>query len=363
MNPTDAELNANQAARVGRYFNVFPRDFHYLGRVAEGEMSIVFSVLERSDSPYIRKPRHIVVKRSWREEVSHVEDDIKLDNEIEVVQASGSTRLRGAPHIAQPVYLSPNPLIKLSRPYLIVEFVENGTLKEFYGRVIGGEVPLPDGVLLGFFFCPYPDRKTPEYPPFTPEQPLPLEEIPDEDEWGNDPQAQWVHGNMTMDNILIGDHNPLDGEHILTPILKLIDFGAVYDAEDPEKKDIGIKTNIYDIGRIMRILMTLDDEWDPAPGDVTVEIDGVQRTFATAAASLHPASEWPNLDPDLITIVLCCQAVDVDNQPSLAQLMHALDHQAAIKNHIWYRRQKFPTWRTERTRDVNLMINELIYYP
>ncbi|RYP04639.1 hypothetical protein DL765_010110 [Monosporascus sp. GIB2] len=309
MNPTDAELIAYQAARVRRYSNVFPRDFHYLGRVAEGETSIVFSILERSDNPYIRKPRHFVVKRSWREEVSHVEDDIKLDREIEVVQAT------------------------------------------------------------------YPDRKIPEYPPFTPEQPLPLGEIPDEDEWGNVPRAQWVHGNLAMDNILIGDHNPLDGENILTPILKLIDFGAVYDAEDPEKKDIGIKTNIYDIGRVrnfrgLRVNSILypdhahtHDEWDPAPGDVTVEIDGVQRTFATAAASLHPASEWPNLDPDLITIVLCCQAVDVDNRPSLAQLMHALDHQAAIKNHIWYRRQNFPTWRTERTRDINLMINELIYYP
>ncbi|RYP73141.1 hypothetical protein DL771_003777 [Monosporascus sp. 5C6A] len=322
--------------------------------------------MERSDNPNIRKPRHFVVKRSWREEVSHVEDDIKLDKEIDVVQ-----RLRGAPHIAQPVYLNPDALRKLSRPYLIVEFVENGTLKEFYDRVIDEEMPLPNRVLCGFFFCllrmciaiAYPDRKIPEYPPFTPEQPLPLEEIPDEDERGNHPRAQWVHGNMTMDNILIGDHNPLEGEHILTPILKLIDFGAVYDAEDPDKKDIGVKTNIYDIGRIMRILMTLDDEWDPAPGDVTVEIDGVQRTFTTAAASLHPASEWPNLDPDLITIVLCCQAIDVDNRPSLGQLMHALDHQAATKNHTWYRKQNIPTWRTERTKDINLMINELIYYP
>ncbi|RYP55244.1 hypothetical protein DL769_010213 [Monosporascus sp. CRB-8-3] len=332
MNPTDAELIANQTARVRRYFNVFPRDFFFLGRIAEGETSIVFSVVERSDNPNIRKPRHFVVKRSWREEVSHIEDDIKLDNEIEVVQ-----RMRGAPHIAQPVHLNPNALNKLSRPYLVVEFVENGTLKEFYDRVIGEEMPLPNRVLRGFFFCPYPDRKIPEYPPFTPEQPLPLEEIPDEDDGGNYPRAQWVHGNMTMDNI--------------------------YDAEDPEKKDIGVKTNIYDIGRIMRILMTLDDEWDPAPGDVTVEIDGVQRTFATAAASLHPASEWPNLDPDLITIVLCCQAVDVDNRPSLEQLMHALNQQAAIKNDTWYRKQKFPTWRTERTKDINLMINELIYYP
>ncbi|RYP71646.1 hypothetical protein DL770_008103 [Monosporascus sp. CRB-9-2] len=358
MNATDAELIANQVARVRRYFNVFLSDFHYLGRIAEGETSVVFSMLERSDNPNIRKPRHFVVKRSWREEVSHLEDDIKLDKEVEVVQ-----RLRGAPHIVQPVYLNPNPLRKLSRPYLIVEFVENGTLKEFYDRVIDEEMPLPNRVLCGFFFCPYPDRKIPEYPPFTPEQPLPLEEIPDEDEGGNGPRAQWVHGNMTMDNILIGDHNPLDGEHILTPTLKLIDFGAVYDAEDPDKRDIGVKTNIYDIGRIMRILMTLDDEWDPAPGDVTVEIDGVQRTFATAAASLHPASEWPNLDPDLITIVLCCQAVDVDNRPSLEQLMHALDHQAMTKNQTWYRRQNFPTWRTERTKDINLMINELIYYP
>ncbi|RYP05363.1 hypothetical protein DL764_003856 [Monosporascus ibericus] len=294
----------------GEYFNVFPRDFYYLGRVAEGETSALFSILERSDNPNIRKPRHFVVKRSWRGEVSNLEDDIKLDKEIDVVH-----RLRGAPRIAQPVYLNPNPLRKLSRSYLIVEFVENGTLKEFYDRVIDEEMPLPNRVLCGFFFC-----------------------------------------------LLIGDHNPLDGEHILTPTLKLIDFGAVYDAEDPGK-DIGIKTNIYDIGRIMRILMTLDDEWDPAPEDVTVEIGGMQRTFATAVASLHPASEWPNLDPDLITIVLCCQAVDVDNRPSLEQLMHALDHQATTKNHTWYRRQMFPTWRTERTKDINLMINELIYYP
>lgn len=61
--------------------------------------------------------------------------------------------MRGMVHIARPYFPNPNPLYALSRPSLVVEWVENGPLKQFYDRVVSEEMPIPNRMLFHFFAC------------------------------------------------------------------------------------------------------------------------------------------------------------------------------------------------------------------
>lgn len=56
-------------------------------------------------------------------------------------------------HIANPIYIDPDPLIGLNRPYLVIEYVGSGHLLRFLNRVKGAEMQVPNRLLLGFFVC------------------------------------------------------------------------------------------------------------------------------------------------------------------------------------------------------------------
>jgi hypothetical protein len=61
--------------------------------------------------------------------------------------------LRGALHIVQPVQLPSDPLSKLNGPSLIMELVENGSLLDFYERLVASKITLPNRFLWRIFLC------------------------------------------------------------------------------------------------------------------------------------------------------------------------------------------------------------------
>lgn len=65
--------------------------------------------------------------------------------------------MRGQPHIAQAIYfdprLAPDPLYGLSRPSLVIEYVENGNLDGMRTQMVDNEAQMPNRVALAFFFC------------------------------------------------------------------------------------------------------------------------------------------------------------------------------------------------------------------
>ncbi|EMR67663.1 hypothetical protein UCREL1_5323 [Eutypa lata UCREL1] len=222
-------------------------------------------------------------------------------------------------------------------------------------------MPIPNRMLFHFFACSmaWPDNPPIQIEAFDLGIEFPNETFPSDPK---PPKSQWVHGNVTMNNIMIGDHSPLADEHILTPILKLIDFGALRIDPNTNNDDAGTKQNIYDMGRIMRILITQDDEWDPAPDDVTMSIAGTNKTFQTAAAVLIPDADFLNIDADLRRLVMRCQAVNAADRPTLEQLGGELVQHMTIKTEDYYKSNNLITWRLETTSSINEMINELIYY-
>lgn len=112
----------------------------------------------------------------------------------------------------------------------------------------------------------------------------------------------------------------------------------------------------------MRILITQDDEWDPAPDDVTMSIAGTNKTFQTAAAVLIPDADFLNIDADLRRLVMRCQAVNAADRPTLEELGGELVQHMTIKTEDYYKSNNLITWRLETTSSINEMINELIYY-
>ncbi|RYP90136.1 hypothetical protein DL770_003758 [Monosporascus sp. CRB-9-2] len=211
-------------------------------------------------------------------------------------------RLRGAPHIVQVLAIDPDPFEALSRGALIMEHVENGTL--WHGRT----------------------------------------------------------GGRKESRFLIGDPKPPGGEHDLVPLLKLIDFGeALYDP-NPYVTDMGVKTNIFHIGRLMRMLISLDTTWELPPGEVTMPVQGGgERAISTASACIAKPNH-PNLDDGLRNLVMLCTAVKVEDRPSLDWLWDTLMNLIFTRTPAYYAQRNFPWAQLEEDGPIQDLIHYIVYH-
>ncbi|KAI0542143.1 hypothetical protein GGR58DRAFT_527223 [Xylaria digitata] len=192
-------------------------------------------------------------------------------------------RLRWAEHIVTPITLDPDPLagprqkgelsILFSKPYLIIEYIENGTLDNFLiKRRAAGLGHLPNRVLWDLFLCRKSAKSHVAYrkewncalPPG-----LTLREVvkaciamawpPDQMSYPRGPKhkrrealppsanappaGDLIHSDMNLGNLMFGERadgeplpeeQPSGREHHIVPILKLIDFGNAMEVTAPE---------------------------------------------------------------------------------------------------------------------------------
>ncbi|KAI8633924.1 kinase-like domain-containing protein [Xylariaceae sp. FL1651] len=305
-----------EAQNIRQYFERNPRFFEYVGFLNNGVTGVSCKVkLKPSWWRFWKKPQFFVVKRAFK---SDSEDN--MENEVRILE-----ELRGALHILQPFHISDdiwNPIQDAPGLSIITEWVENGTLSDFVRRAQQWDRELPNRLLLKFFMCLVRFCIAMAWPPrkgigATPQR----EKIP-EDASQRQRKHQLRHGDMHCSNVMIDRLIPDDGAHEVIPILKLIDFDQAHVIEGPSGYNIGVKQNIYDIGSVMRTLISRDlIMLSPPPAPVVRTTRGVSRTFYSCGADLT-SERYPNLDPDLAALVKWCMAANPLERPSI-ELLHS----------------------------------------
>ncbi|KAI0095741.1 hypothetical protein F4776DRAFT_669652 [Hypoxylon sp. NC0597] len=268
--------------------------------------------------------------------VVKIGDEEEIEGEVEMLQT-----LSWALHIVNQYHVDNNPLEAFKKPFLMVEFLENGTLGQFLRRAKATGEVLPNRVLWSIFLCLVRACIGMAYPPQGP--PVRMEETRDEK-----PTAI-AHQDMHLGNAVFGEieeppFETADGviyEHEHVPILKLIDFGlgrelSLSSAEPDELDDvsydedlnleqyraksggrnIGVDTNILDMGVLMGELIWLNE--------IAYE-NNLRRKF-------RDPKFRPHLDPDLRLLVQRCIAVNPRNRPRLDEFMALINAGAFNKN-------------------------------
>ncbi|KAI0535410.1 hypothetical protein GGR58DRAFT_515387 [Xylaria digitata] len=220
--------------------------------------------------------RHIVLKTDryyTYEENQESPGESSEDNDSEEESSLPAEKrwlgvLRWAKHIVSSVILTDDPLAQdfsgiashhmETDHWLYLEWLENGTLLKLANRARRERIRLPNRVLWRLFLCLVRMCIAMGWPPQRPDgiDPQPVLETAN-----GDPYGGIIHGDMHHGNLMFGDFIPEDpnGEHTLTPILKLIDFGTVRDVLDTTAERIlAVQENLFDIGVVMLELVTLD---------------------------------------------------------------------------------------------------------
>ncbi|KAI1496815.1 hypothetical protein F5X99DRAFT_50760 [Biscogniauxia marginata] len=246
--------------------------------------------------------------------------------------------LRYAKHIVRLEEPPDDPLQRLhaglirrlsSDDYIFLEYVENGELLQFLLRCRNaGLQRLPNRMLWRFFMClvrlciglawppPKPDGSTDAV----------LERA------GYGPPNRLVHGDLHDCNVMIGPliNDPEEIEHDLTPILKIIDFGAASEETGMSAIQANALTeNLFDIARIMAELATLDMgiffALNSHQSDTTqLRLRPNGPLIASVGSGMLPGENgvepYPGLDPTLRNLICACLAKDRSNRPRLQSL-------------------------------------------
>ncbi|RYP25687.1 hypothetical protein DL768_011382 [Monosporascus sp. mg162] len=247
--------------------------------------------------------------------------------------------LRYAKHIVTPVPIRGGPST-LSQgagwrlPYVIMEYIENGTLLQFQQRIARAHRTLPDGTtarlvlpnrfLWSTFFCLVRACVGMAWPPAGPHVQL------------ETPRAirplGLTHSDMHQGNIMFGRLYPEEAEHSRVPMVRLIDFGEAK-VMRPNVSHLPVdefSKNEYDIPLDLA-------RYRPASGSRNQAIDknlmdtgcvmtrvlaGCEFAFVGACRGFTRDPDiHPSLDPDLRLIIQRCLAVDPLNRPRLEELV------------------------------------------
>ncbi|RYP32617.1 hypothetical protein DL767_005122 [Monosporascus sp. MG133] len=251
--------------------------------------------------------------------------------------------LRYAKHIVTPVPIRGGSLTRSQGagwrlPYVIMEYIENGTLRQFQQRIARAHRTLPDGTtarlvlpnrfLWSIFFCLLRACVGMAWPPAGPdvqlETPLAIQPL------------GLTHSDMHQGNIMFGRLYPEEAEHSRVPMVRLIDFGEA-NVMRPDASHLLVdefSKNKYDV--------PLDlTRYRPASGSRNQAIDKnlmdigcvmaqvlAGRDFAFVGACrgfIWDPDIHPSLDPDLRLLIQRCLAVDPLNRPRLEELTALID--------------------------------------
>ncbi|RYO83326.1 hypothetical protein DL766_000065 [Monosporascus sp. MC13-8B] len=222
--------------------------------------------------------------------------------------------------------------------WIYMEYAENGMLQDFIDRHLAlHQRPFPNRLMWRFFMClvrsslemAYYDRgvdlSATALGPLPSMAPGPL-----------------AHLDMKGENIVIGDLLPelQNPEHVMSPILKLIDFGSAEDVVDPEARrehiggpfaPTGSELNIFDIGTVMLYILLHEAEGDyrvPPATEITVG-PATFLSFGTVLSGRRQELVSDGVDESLINLICRCLAQDPGNRPGLIELA-ALVHERVV---------------------------------
>ncbi|KAI1760228.1 hypothetical protein GGR53DRAFT_526361 [Hypoxylon sp. FL1150] len=151
---------------------------------------------------------------------------------------------------------------------------------------------------------------------------------------GSDETAsRLAHNDLHYGNVLLGEP-PNDFEHLISPILKFIDFGSTRKRIGAVGRPSGEQTNISDIGFLMvfviHLTLTSPNSGTGTPPTIQFQNESIQ----TYADSLVPFPE--GFDEDLLTMVCACMAADISKCPSLAYLDTEVSRSVREKTAAYY---------------------------
>ncbi|KAI0834045.1 hypothetical protein F5Y06DRAFT_307220 [Hypoxylon sp. FL0890] len=321
------------AARIKSFFDPDPR-FRWEDTIGAGANGIVYRLQYKSARIAVKiAPVDVDLGEGYK---SYEEDGAPPPAESLslTLEKNLLRRLRGCVHIIQSLDIPQDPLQLTPtgvqphrmRDWLFMEYAENGSVQLFVQRHLNqypGEL-LPCRLLWRFFMCQlaYYGLTTHDGRKVDLTR-IPLESLQ------SIPPGPLVHGDMYPTNMVVGALMPQiqPPEHTISPNLKLIDFGAAenYNRTEDKFQRTGSARNIWDIGEIMRYLITLRQD---SAERVEVTVDG--KTFNIFGDSMERAREEliaRGIDPLLIGIVYCCLSHQEATRPGLIELATRVHHQ------------------------------------
>ncbi|KAI1766494.1 hypothetical protein GGR53DRAFT_464371 [Hypoxylon sp. FL1150] len=320
MRPSTAQL-VNHLECMKWYFEkAGNKRFRWIGleRRGNGSVSIRIAALIKTTDGSEEWKDFIIKTPFWG-------SDALLKDEDELLKV-----IQGR-HIIRRLCLPGNPLDQnltvygthFPGPYVVLEYLENGTLSEFIERATTAEIPhLSNRLLWLMFRCLISMCIEMEFPGAS------VSAGADDSQrlmWDRT-ETGFRHPNLSTGNILMGKYESESADHQVCPVLKLTSFGRRYwdrYRQGRTDKISAPKENLFSMGMIMQSLIILDDNASRRKGYFA---DGNAAPTETQAGWLIPTPEFLWLDTELRRLVIHCAATDENDRPDLRSLWDHVQH-------------------------------------
>ncbi|KAJ2987537.1 hypothetical protein NUW58_g4453 [Xylaria curta] len=244
----------------------------------------------------------------------------------------------------------------------------SGTVETMVRRAIEYDIRLSNRFLWRVFLClirmciamGWPPRKPQGYDP----QPV-IEKA------SGGARTGLQHRDMHDGNLMFGSLSPddSDGEHSVVPILKLIDFGGMNDDSDDDAHlmNVSVTENLFDVGRMMVELVTLDKEAGyaiyPSIGEAQLFRIATNSPVAlTNGVILLPDEDgnnpFPYLDTNLRGLICACLAPEPGGRPRAGRLANAVLTAVKWRDESFYVSQGIPD---ESDDNLQSIVNQLLF--
>ncbi|KAK7751764.1 hypothetical protein SLS62_006249 [Diatrype stigma] len=151
------------------------------------------------------------------------------------------------------------------------------------------------------------------------------------------------------------DTTPGEWDHVVTPIMKVIDFGSAQ-AVDPTDHPLGDMLNAVECLAIGALDVPEPEELQ----DVTIYAIPQKAPFVS---KMHPLLNQPQIDPDIILLIGWCSAEDESDRPTLWSLLESCEQALRGKTEAYYRTMGQPFAHMETDASVAHWVETMILDP
>ncbi|KAI1384834.1 uncharacterized protein F4822DRAFT_416397 [Hypoxylon trugodes] len=237
-------------------------------------------------------------------------------------------------------------------PFLVLEYLENGTLTRLIRRCIHYQVNAPNRVLWAIFLCLIRACVAMAYPGHVlrakaGEKPR-LEEIPTN---YTGPPGGLAHQDLNPGKVMFGSPDQEQSEHNIVPALKFIDMQTANELYG----GTGVDYNLFDISVLMYCMIIANEDAGP------LEQYAEHKSFHTMAIEIALGGNGENyqwLDPELRDIICQCMAGQQNYRPSLRELLYVAQRAVQTKTS-----EAFPFGQrvNETDQAIKMWLQHVIY--